>query len=487
MNLKLFGKNAVIYGIGNIGLRACSFLLIPIYTHTLFIGDYGLLCTLLVTIQIMVILMGVGMRTSLLRFAKEYENRYLMGTLLGSSTLINLVGGIIVTGVAVLFLKPFFHNILRTDHVGGYIILTCCAAVAQSLSLHFMSYYRARNEALKFTLIAISAALLLIIVNLVFLLIFHLGVKGVLTAYILTYSATLLFVSLDVFLRKTGITISIAMIPKLVRFGFPLIFSMLGQTIMGASSIYFLSYFKGLEAVAIYSLGCKLAQVLGIVLVLPFQLAYQPFVFANIDDPRIKETMARLFTYFIIAVAFISFSILLISRVLFPFIAPPEYSLAYLVTLLMLPAVAFSGLYYFGETLLNIVRKTHVIGTIVGICGIFSLLLNYALIPIMGWYGAIIASNASYISAGLIILILGLKAFRMPIEWLRLGIAAGIFAYFLLLVFVLHTASNLVFYGGAIIATCLIGVFINSGNFFDDHEKAAVRNGFHWIRLRLSL
>jgi O-antigen/teichoic acid export membrane protein len=483
MNLKLLGKNAIIYGAGNISLRASAFLLIPLYTHALSVRDYGILATLLLTIQLMIILMSVGMRTTLIRFAKEYEDKLLLGELLGGSLLINLLAGLAIIALTLLFLKPFFCNILHVDHVSVYLILTVATALIQTLCLHLMSYYQARNEALKYTLVGITAALLLFATNLVMLLLLKMGLKGALIAGIVSYGAILLFVLVDVLVKKTGIGISIHMIPRLLRFGFPLVFSMLGEIIMGSSGIYFLGHYQGPEVVALYSLGYKLATIVGIVLTLPFQLAFQPFVFSNINNPDIKEKMASIFTYFFLAVAFMSFFILVGSRMLLPFIAPPEYSSAFIVILLLLPAFAFHGLIIFGETLLGITKKTHIMGTIVGICSIISLFLNYFLIPVIGWYGAIIAANVSCISAGLIIIIIGMRSFPLPIEWFRTLFAAGIFTYFLFSVFLLRTESDAYFYAGSLIAFCLIIPFSKLVNFLNPHEKIAIQRLLKSVKL----
>src|SRR6266571_8642964 len=83
MSLRMLGKNACFYAAGTIGIRTASFLLIPVYTHTLSTGDYGLLAVLLQTAQIMVIVIGIGSRTALVRFAKEYEDKNRTGVLLG--------------------------------------------------------------------------------------------------------------------------------------------------------------------------------------------------------------------------------------------------------------------------------------------------------------------------------------------------------------------------------------------------------------------
>ena len=480
MNLKLFAQDTILYGIGNASLRAAAFLLIPLYTHALPVKDFGILSTLLITMQLMIMLITLGMQNTVLRFSKEYEDNNLMSGLIGTSMVINLSAGIVLALIVVFFLQTPFRILLHIQHVYGYLLLTSVAAIVQTVTLQVMSYYRAKNKALKFTVISILAALILIVSNLILLLVFQVGIKGVLYSIILSYSIIFTFVSIDVFLRQIGFAFVIDIIPALFRFGYPFVFSMLGQLVITSGSIYFLSYYKGPEVVAVYSLGYKFAMIMGIILTLPFRLALQPFVFNNIDSLSIKETLSRLFSYFFIVFAFISFSILLISRLLLPVIAPPEYSAAFVLILLILPVVACDGLFIFGEIVLAIEKRTHIIGTTVGICGILSLFLNYILVPSMGCHGAIIASFVSCLCAGLILMIQGSKAFFIPINWFRTSFAVGLFVYFLIVIYLLYPYSHLIFYSGALIAMCFLWPFVKVVDFFDDVEKALIRN---WLQM----
>ena len=113
------GKNAFFYAIGTAGLRTASFVLIPIYTYSLAMDDYGLLAVLLQTAQIMIIVMSVGSRTALVRFAKEYEDKNQIGILLGTSTFINVAAAAAVT-IATLFLSPLFGDVLQPLLDAGY-------------------------------------------------------------------------------------------------------------------------------------------------------------------------------------------------------------------------------------------------------------------------------------------------------------------------------------------------------------------------------
>jgi O-antigen/teichoic acid export membrane protein len=220
------------------------------------------------------------------------------------------------------------------------------------------------------------------------------------------------------------------LIPTLLHFGFPLIFSEFALLIISGASIYFLSYYFGLESVAIFSLGSKLASVLLMAIILPFQLAFQPFVFSNLTRTDIKEVISKILSYLFLAITLMFFIILFGSRILLPFIAPPEYSSAFLVILLLLPGIAFIGIYYIGETLLGAVKKTHLIGFMMSVYALLAMVLNHLLIPQLKWYGAVIATNSSYLLAGVTFLMLGKKHFSFYIEWRKIIVCAILFISF---------------------------------------------------------
>jgi O-antigen/teichoic acid export membrane protein len=340
-----------------------------------------------------------------------------------------------------------------------------------------MDYYRARHEAIKFMITGLISAGILIITSYIFLYVLRMGIMGALWAKIATYTIILLPISFDIFSR-TGVRISFSLLPTLARFGFPLVFSMSSELVITGASVYFLSLFSGLEAVAIYSLGLKLAMALGIILILPFHMSFQPFIFASLDNPNVKKQMSQLLTYLVLAISGASFCILFGSRLLLPYIAPPAYSSAYNVILLLLPGMAFIGIYYFAETLLIAARKTYIIGFTMTIFAILCVVLNYSLIPALGWYGAIIASNVCFVLIGSILLIIGIKKFPTPIEWERICTAAGLLI-FLLFVFFMVRNANLILFSVITLSAALGGVLMLFGfHFFHNDEKLLIKKLF---------
>ncbi|MDH4202745.1 MAG: oligosaccharide flippase family protein [Phycisphaerae bacterium] len=474
MKLGFLGKATVLYAIGNICLRAASFLLIPIYAHFLSVEDYGLLMTLLLSIQFMLVVMNCGTEHSVVRFAKHYEENGQLNCLMGTTFVVSLISSLIVFCVCLTLLIPFFRLVLHHQDVYLLIVFTLSSALFQSWCDLLAGYYRSQHQPIKYTVVGICTALMLTLLSFVFLYILEMGVKGALLARFITLGWIFSIIAWQIY-SKTGFRISFKLVPKLLHFGVPLTISSFGLFAITGVSIYFLSFLTGLESVAVFSLGQKLAAVLLMVLVLPFQMSFQPFVFSQLDSPDIKKQMSRLLSYLAWSVMAGSYCVLFGARLLLPLIAPPEYADAYLVTLLMMPGMAFLGIFYYGETLLKTIQKSYIIGLIVIVSAVFSIIANFILVNYFSWYGALLASNATLFILGGSLFMIGLKEYPLPIEWPRLGIGAVLFVGVLVMNLLL-LKSNLYLYCTAqlIVATVILFVAFRS-SLLDEREKQFTR------------
>jgi len=478
MNLKVFGKNTFIYSIGTVFLRASSFLLIPLYTHYLSLSDYGLLATLLLTTQILNTLIDLGVRSGIMRFMSQYENENRIGKLLGSALSINMFNGILVSCISFIIIGVIFRDILNIDEANDYIILICLIAIFQSLCVTVISYYRATQQGLSYMLASISAGILLIITNALFLIILQKGILGILFAQISTYGCLFAFFSLKIF-HKLHFGISKDIISKLLKFGFPLIFAMSGDLLTVTTAAYFLGFFSNFETVGIYNLGLKIAQIAGMVLILPFQLAYEPFVFNNLDNPGIDRTISRIITYLMFAFFIICIGIVFIFRDLIKIIAPPEYESAYLFVFFILPGIGFTGIQYVGQSLLHAKNKTNITGLIVFSFTLFSILLNYIMAKYWDIYGIIIVYNFTQIGIAYLLLVLGIKYLPISLDLKRLTVIAFMTVLSLALLFVLRDSSSYYYYSfiPLYMAVILIGIYFF--NLLDAEEKNILDTFFY--------
>lgn len=477
MSLKLFAKDAMVYALGNVGLRAAALMLTPVYTYCLSMNDYGLWATIQVTIQMMLILMSMGMREGFVRFTRDCEETNTVGRLLGASTVVVLVSGACVTLLSATLLMPLFRQyVMQRDDAETLVVLMCLAALAQALCIQIMSYYRANNQARRYMVVGFSGALLMFVLTFVSAYVFKRGVQGVLWAYLMTYVVMCVAVALDI-LPKTGFGFSRELMRTLLGFGSPLVVSAAGQFTMNVASIYLLKFFAGNEAVAIYSLGWKFSTLMSIGISLPFQLAFQPFVFGNLKSPDIKRQSGQLLTYLLLATTFTAFILIVGAKILLPWVAPPSYSSAYLVIILLMPGQAFMGIHYYGETLLGAVRRTRILGVLNTVSAALCTGLNVLCIPFMGWYGAVLASNVTAILVDSIEVAIGLKEFELSrhVEWGRVVIVGMVFVAQLAVTLILRDAAAPLFFAGTGAFFLVAVAFLYFGPFCSSHEKTALR------------
>jgi O-antigen/teichoic acid export membrane protein len=477
MNYSTVGKNLALYSIGTIAIRTSSFLLIPVYTYSLSVSDYGLLAVLLHTSQILVIVAGIGSRTALVRFAREYEQKGEIGCLIGTTVFINILGTTIVTALCATILMPLFRSVFHVNGAAGYVLLTCATAASNSLAYLLMAYYRAGHRGAQVTIANVAAAASLIAASALFVRGLKWGIVGGLVAQALIYGLLALYFLINIS-SQVRLRISFPLTINLIRFGLPLIFVMTGGLITQTSALYFLSYFHGLADAGIYSLGLKLAVVAEMVLILPFEMAYEPFVYGQIGSPGLWNTISRLLTYLMVAFTFLASVILFTTRDLLPIIAPAAFGRAYLITFLILPSVAFRGVYYIGESLLFLEKRTGTAGTVVTCFSMLSIGLNWLLISRLGMYGAASVFIFTTVCTGAIAMKMGLKVAPVRLETARLAVTAVLLFALLGSVYKLSSTTRLVYYVATPAVLCLGTVALLSSGFMHDDEKRALRQLF---------
>jgi O-antigen/teichoic acid export membrane protein len=314
-----------------------------------------------------------------------------------------------------------------------------------------------------------------------FLIILKWGIVGALLAQVISYGLLFLIIFTNIF-TKIRFIISKNTIVLLIKFGFPLIFSRSGDIVNSTMGLYFLSFFVGLEKVGIFSLAAKISAIVSMVLILPFQLAYEPFVFSQLNNPDIKKYISKIATYLLIVYYIITFFIVFIFRDLINIIAPPEYSTAYNIIFLLLPISALMGFQYIGQSLLLIKNKTNISGLIIGFTSIFSICLNYFFIKQFGVAGIIIVNNLNALLITILLFIFGLRVFKIELEKLRILILILIFALMMYFIFQIQAANDYIFYSIPILLFILSFIFMYLLNFFDKNEKKLIVKSFSRLK-----
>lgn len=473
MKFKSFGKNTAIYSMGTVALRFTMFLLIPMYTRYLTKEEFGLLQTLLFSIQIIITVVDVGMRSALMRFFNKYHETNKINLLIGSSLLLNILAGGILLFISSFISDSLIANFFHTQKIPNLVLLTFTVGIFQTLSLNVLSYYRAKEKGISYVTISVVTSLLLILTTYAFLAFYNLGLIGVLWAQIIVFSIMWLVVLIQIILRH-GISIEKKLVYDLLKFGFPLIFVMSGDLIINTFGNYLLGHFHDLEKVAVYSLGYKIASISIMLVIGPFQMAYEPYIFKNIKNRNLKNIIAKVTTYVTLLFIISSLIILFISKQLISIVGTKEYADSYSLIFLILPGIGFLSLNYVGQSLLHIENKTHITGVIVTAVTLISVFILYFAVKIFGIYGLIISINLYLIFTSISVFYFGYKTIPVKLEYLRILILLSIAAVFFVLIYELSFLNNYVYYTAIPVCFILTAIFLLKSNFFYSNEKKEI-------------
>lgn len=375
MSLRKFKANIILYSGGTIVSRLSSFLLIPLYTHSLSVYDYGLLSTILVSSQLIITLIDFGIMPSIIRLSPEVIIEKNEGKFLGTAVLLNILIGIILS-TFILLLNYQFYDILEIKAQFSTIFLFCSMSITQAIGLNLITYFRASDQNKLFTYYSIASTFSVLLLNIIALYFLKMGINGILLSNTLAYLffTILILIKLN---KKYSLQYDYRFVKRILKYGAPLVFTRSSDLLVATAGIYLLGIYSSLQTVGIYSFALKYCALLQVLLILPFQLTFEPYLFNNLNDANLKSNIKKIIDYFILIFLLFSISLIIITKDFITIIAPKEYFNAYFLIIYVLPIYAIQGLQHIFQSFIHINKKTYITGALSIIISILSLILNY--------------------------------------------------------------------------------------------------------------
>jgi O-antigen/teichoic acid export membrane protein len=171
-----------------------------------------------------------------------------------------ICGALVVAGSGVLT-RVFFEG---TTVGGGLILLAICALPLTMLTNFVAGLLLARGRAQAYGLLTVVPALAALLLTLVLVAGFDLGVTGALVATVISQGLAVVIATLLVARRTRGqrVELSPRTMGDLGGFGMRYYGVILGSQIFKRGDIFLLAYFLDVKAVAYYSVGVSLYEVI---------------------------------------------------------------------------------------------------------------------------------------------------------------------------------------------------------------------------------
>jgi O-antigen/teichoic acid export membrane protein len=430
-------KSSMIYGLGNISTKLVGIILLPLFTNTSLISieEFGVLGVVDVSIQILIAVFGLSLYQAFFRW--YWDKKYIdvrnsiFFTLL--ITLMFLVAAVIVVGYftsaglsSILFNKEIYARVLF------YMLVSSSLQVLSQLPL---SYMRLEEKPLYYTISNVSRLLVILLFTILFITRMGRGLEGIYEAQILGNLFFMLITSRYIF-NRIIFKFNGSVLKEMLEYSIPLTVASVLGIVLASLDRYVLNYKATLLDVGIYTLAFRIANTIRVFIVHSIQLAVAPNIFKLMNHPNNKAIYARIMTYFTLLVIYASLGLSIFGyEILTIFSSDNIYVSAYKLIPIIALGIIFGTAKDVAINGLNIVKKTKIVSYIVLPIAVFHLGLNFAIIPILGVYGAAIASAISQGIFLLVVLYFAQKYYPIPFEYKRILLS-------LLLAVLIFIASN---------------------------------------------
>lgn len=409
--------NTILMSVGTFGSKLLVFLMVRFYTGYLTPAEYGTADLITQTANLLIPLVSLDITDAVFRFAAERRG--------GRTEAFSVGLRVITLGSAGLLLVIALLQGVPAVRAYGFLLASfVIASCYHALCAHFV---RARGNTALFAAQGLFNTALFIGLNVLFLAVFHWGIRG----YVLsTTVANLITTGLLVFRarlwRYAGLAPRRGLRRQMLRYCIPLIPTAVFWWIMGVSDRYMVKWFLGSDANGIYAVAYKIPTILTI-LATVFMDAWQLSAIAESDGDRQAHLRfyGRIWDAFASAVFLCAGGIIALSPLLIRLLAEEAYYSAWQyipVLTLSMAAAAFSN--FMGSV--YVVTKQSKASFWTSLVGAGSnIVLNLWLIPQIGLQGAA-ATFLSCLAVFLIRLVNARQLLPFPLSGRKLALGVGI-------------------------------------------------------------
>lgn len=395
------------YSSGYVLLNAVSFISFPILTRVLPVNEYGLLGLITSTISIVLVIIGLGLQQSVIRYyeefcvAKEQESfSVYYSTFFLSSMLLGVMGsfGFLIVVYTTL------QNILPPDAIKVFSFVSVLICLG-CLSACLKNFLRAEQKTKLFNVVLVLGKLGGLTFGVFFIFFVIKGVFGFFFGYMVANVIVVVALTRR-FLRSQNIGFkhfSGTLFRKGVKYGLPLTVLQISHSLLNVGDRYIIQYYLDSVALGLYSGAYTLAMHVVELIEYPTLMAV-PVLYFSLWGEKGAEAVQEFLRdglYYFTVVAFpVMFGSISVSRELLIIMASDRFSSsAAVMPLVIVGGVIFASSTFFSAGL-YIHKKTLLPGLLMLISATVNIALNVIFIPkygIMGAAGATLVGYSSYV------------------------------------------------------------------------------------------
>lgn len=382
-------SNTAILSIGTLASKVLVYLLLPLYTNCLSPGEYSTADLISQTANLLLPLLAVGMVDAIFRFAIDTESNE-KEKVFCVSTFTVVLGSLLALALfPILELTGFFS---------GYSWLIPLYVIASNFHMSAAHFLRGTGKTKLFSVQGIICTALTIALNLLFLLVFDMGILGYVLSVVVSDALMTVFLHIKEglwrHLKRQNFDREI--LRKMIKYSVPMIPTTIFWWITNVADRYMIAYFDGDAVNGLYAVAFKVPTLLILVSGI-FSEAWQYSAVTDGNDGDRNRFFSTVFNSFQFVVFLGASGLILFAKIFTDILLDVSYADAWQYMPLLTFATVFSSLVTFMSSV-YVKHKRSVNSFVTAMIGAVSnILLNLLLIPKFSAQGAAVATLLCYV------------------------------------------------------------------------------------------
>lgn len=424
LGIAALAGDAAIYGGARVLLKSLAFLLVPLYARFLTPQEFGLLELILATVLFIDVFITANVDGVLMRFYFDRADAQWRRQIISLYFVIESVYPAAVIGAVIVFAGPLSHRVVGTSGYAGLFTIALLDAYVTNVVDLPMILCRARRKPVTFAVYSLTRGLVQVVLTVILLVAWHLGVKGILIASLVS-ACVAAVITVREYARDLTRHMDWAVGREMIAFAWPGIFSGLAYYTINLIDRFFVKHYHGLADTGLYGVAFRYSQFV-LVAVLAFRLGWPQWHYSWLQSGRHPQMLARGGNFFFFAIGLIV--VVLAAWILpaFHVLMPARYWDATPAVAPLGIAAMMTGAYSVFAVGLNVMKRMRLIPPLAILGAAAAVGLNFLLIPRWSFVGAAWATVGAYAISAIAVLIVSYRIYPVPWDARRIVLAVGL-------------------------------------------------------------
>ena len=405
-----------IFALGSLGSKIVLFLLIPIYTHVLTDSEYGIADLVFTMGDLLLPFISLAIYNGLLRYGLMKGRRQ-------NSLLITFIV-FIIGSIAAVVLTPIIGLYSAISDWKWYL---CAHVVVHFARNSNLVYLKVKDKNKAYAILSIAQALMLVGFNVLFLIVFKMGIQGYLLSTILSNALLALF---SFIIGGMVSDLKEAKLDKplfweMITYSVPFIFNDVSWWVIHSSDKIMIELMINESMLGLYTAASKIPSLINVFTAI-FSQAWGLASIKEYDSSNDTKFYTNVFNYFSEAVFGVTIVIIAVIKPFMRVYVGSGFTDSWKYVPLLLTSAAFAAISTFAGNMFGAIKQSKPIMTSTLIAGVANICINYLLIPVIGVNGAVVGTVSAYFVVAFIRLVSLMKISGIRFNFLKVGILTAI-------------------------------------------------------------